>query len=959
MTTNLAMRRARGITARYHAEQARGSEGIALQSPTREEQAMTAILGISAFYHDSAAALVVDGRIVAAAQEERFSRKKHDDDFPAQAIGYCLQEAGLEPGQIDWVGFYDKPYQKFDRLLETHLAYAPRGFRSFSRAIPLWMKRKLHLPRVMNERLGGAYRKRYVFAEHHESHAASAFFPSPFEEAAILTLDGVGEWATAAWGAGRGNRVELTHVQRFPHSLGLLYSAFTQYAGFEVNDGEYKLMGLAPYGEPKHVDRILENLLDLKDDGSFRLDMSYFDYGHGLTMISPKFAELFGGPPRQPGGPMTQRDKDVAASIQKVTEEIMLRAARHVRRETGLTRLCLAGGVALNCVGNGRILREGPFDDVWIQPAAGDAGGALGVALLIWHQLLENERVPSRGDSQAGSLLGDAFDDDAIEAVLRREGAVHERLPNDEALTARVADALAAGEVVGWFQGRMEFGPRALGSRSILGDARDPEMRSRINRMVKFREGFRPFAPIVLAEDATEWFDLAPGRESPYMLLVAPVAGGRRTIPAVTHVDGSARVQTVDAERFPLLHRLLVAFRERTGCPVLVNTSFNLGWDPIVRTPREAYETFMSSELDLLCVGRFLVTKRSQRAAVRQQPDGRRDEVLDDLLVSPCCGGALSRRDDAYRCATCAREFPIEDGIPRLFWPHEGMDGGGDVTEIVKAFYEETPFPNYDEHETVRSLVEKSRRGLYARRLDESIPFNSEVLEIGCGTGQLANFLGISCRRVIATDMCLHSLRLGESFRRVHGLARVRFLQMNLFCPAVAPSRFDVVICNGVLHHTSDPWGGFATLVPLVKPGGHFVLGLYNRWGRLLSGARRSVFRLTGGRARWIDPVLHRSQLDPEKSRAWFADQYRHPHESTHTAGEVLRRFDEAGLDFVRGIPALRPDDDGLAGESLFEPQPAGTRFERGVVQAMQILAPGQREGGFFVMIGRKREDAP
>jgi SAM-dependent methyltransferase len=462
----------------------------------------------------------------------------------------------------------------------------------------------------------------------------------------------------------------------------------------------------------------------------------------------------------------------------------------------------------------------------------------------------------------------------------------------------------------------------------------------------------------VLAEDAAEWFDLAPGRESPYMLLVAPVATERRTIPSVTHVDGSARVQTVDVTRSPLLHQLLVAFKERTGCPVLVNTSFNLGWDPIVRTPREAYEVFMSSELDLLCLGRCIVEKRSQRATVQERPDDRHDEVLDGILASPCCGAELPLRDRAYHCAECGREFPIEDRIPRLFWPHPGMNSGDDVTEIVKAFYEETPFPNYDEHETVRSLVEKSRRGLYARRLDESIPFNSEVLEIGCGTGQLANFLGLSCRRVVATDICLNSLRLGESFRRTHGLSRVRFLQMNLFRPAVARSRFDVVICNGVLHHTSDPWAGFAKLVPLVKPGGHFVLGLYNRWGRILTGLRQNAFRLTGGRARWIDPVLRRSGLDPEKRRAWFADQYRHPHESRHTAGEVLRRFDEAGLDFVRGIPALRPEDDGLAGGSLFDPQPAGTRFERGVVQAMQILAPGQREGGFFVMIGRKREDA-
>jgi carbamoyltransferase len=806
--------------------------------PAGQGSGVTAILGISAFYHDAAAALVVDGRIVAAAQEERFSRKKHDDGFPVQAIEYCLEEAELPPEQLDYVGFYDKPYQKFDRLLETYLAYAPKGFRSFAKSIPLWMKRKLHLPREMNQGLHDAYKKRYVFAEHHESHAASAFFPSPFEEAAILTLDGVGEWATASYGTGRGNRVELSHIQKFPHSLGLLYSAFTYYGGFAVNRGEYKLMGLAPYGEPKYRDLILENLMDLKEDGSFRLDMSYFDYCQGLTMISKKFEELFGGPPRRPDAPIEPRDKDIAASIQRVTEEVMLRSARHVHAQTGLSKLCLAGGVALNCVGNGRILREGPFREIWIQPAAGDAGGALGVALLIWHQLLENERIPSPTDAQDGSLLGAAYDDDEIAAFLESEGVPYERFEGDEPLCDRVAGAIAAGDVVGWFQDRMEFGPRALGSRSILGDARDPEMQSRINQKVKFREGFRPFAPIVLREHAAEWFELAADRESPYMLLVAPVAD-HAVIPAVTHVDDSARVQTVDEARFPRLHRLLTAFHERTGCPVLVNTSFNLGWDPIVRTPKEAYETFMSCGLDVLCLGRFVLEKRAQAATVRATDDGASDEVLDGLLLSPCCGEELARRGDAFICSECRHEFPVTDDIPQLFWPHEGSDDGEDVTDAVQAFYEETPFPNYDEHDSVRSLIEKSRRGHYARRLDEAISFNTHILEVGCGTGQLANFLGRSCRRVIATDMCLNSLRLGDAFRREHALERVRFLQMNLFRPAVRAEQFDVVICSGVLHHTSAPYEGFSKLVPLLKPGGHFVLGLYNRYGRMFTDTRR------------------------------------------------------------------------------------------------------------------------
>jgi carbamoyltransferase len=446
---------------------------------------MTAILGISAYYHDSAAALVVDGEIVAAAQEERFTRKKHDYGFPAKAIEFCLEHAGLEPGQLDYVGFYDKPFLKFERLLETYLAYSPAGFRSFLQAMPLWLRQKLHLPREMSRELKHQYRKRFVFTEHHESHAASAFFPSPFEEAAILTLDGVGEWATASWGCGRGNRIELKQEMRFPHSIGLLYSAFTYYTGFTVNSGEYKLMGLAPYGEPKYVNQILEKLVDLKDDGSLRLDMSYFNYCQGLTMTSQKFDQLFGGPPRVPDAPLTQRDMDVAASIQKVTEEAMLRSARHIHAQTGLTKLCLAGGVALNCVGNGRVLREGPFDDIWIQPAAGDAGGALGVALFIWHQLLNQPRTPRPTDSQRGSLLGPSFSDDQIKQFLDSVDANYSRIDDDQQLCDHVANQIADGNVVGWFQNAMEFGPRALGSRSLLGDPRNSQMQTVMNVKVK------------------------------------------------------------------------------------------------------------------------------------------------------------------------------------------------------------------------------------------------------------------------------------------------------------------------------------------------------------------------------------------------------------------------------------------------------------------------------------------
>jgi carbamoyltransferase len=593
---------------------------------------VTAILGISAFYHDSAAALVVDGKIVAAAQEERFTRIKHDHEFPVSAVEYCLKEAGLRPEQIDYVGFYDKPLLKFERLLETYLAHAPAGFPSFLRAMPLWLKQKLHLPREMRNSLHGTYKKRFIFTEHHESHAASAFFPSPFEEAAIITLDGVGEWATASYGVGRGNKISLTHELRFPHSLGLLYSAFTYYCGFRVNSGEYKLMGLAPYGEPKYVDRV-RKLLDLKDDGSFRLDMSYFNYCAGLTMTSPKFHDLFGSPPRGAETPLEQRHMDIAASIQQVTEDIMLRITRHVQRETGTKNLCLAGGVALNCVGNGKVLREGPFERIWIQPAAGDAGGALGVALFTWHQLLGNARQVDRADAQHGSLLGPAFGNDEVRAFLDGKGANYEYLPDEEELVARVAQLMSEEKVVGWVQGRMEFGPRALGCRSIIGDARSEKMQSVMNVKIKFRESFRPFAPCVLKERVSEFFDMRPDEESPYMLLVAPVQEGKRTapdpraehltgieklkvkrsvVPAVTHVDFSARVQTVDDERNHRFYRLMKAFESRTGCPVIINTSFNVRGEPIVCTPADAYKCFLGTDMDVLVLENCVLVKAQQ-----------------------------------------------------------------------------------------------------------------------------------------------------------------------------------------------------------------------------------------------------------------------------------------------------------------------------------------------------------
>jgi carbamoyltransferase len=607
---------------------------------------LTTILGISAFYHDSAACLVRDGEIVAAAQEERFTRKKHDSEFPKHAVEYCLREAGIGLAELDYVGFYDKPLLKFERILENYLGVAPRGIKSFLTAMPVWLKEKLFTRDQIRRELDG-YPGPVLFSEHHESHAASAFYPSPFAEAAVLTLDGVGEWATSSYGVGRGSSLDLLAELHYPHSLGMLYSAFTYYTGFKVNSGEYKVMGLAPYGEPRYVDLILDKLVQLREDGSFKLNMEYFNYLHGLTMTNGAFDRLFGGPPRQAESEITQREMDLAASIQVVTEEIMLNMARHVHRETGMENLCLAGGVALNCVGNGRLLREGPFKRLWIQPAAGDAGGALGVALTIYHKVLGNERHHrSEGDSMHGSYLGPAFSDDEIESFLTSVGAVAEKLPVPE-LIDRTARALADEKVVGWLQGRMEFGPRSLGDRSILGDPRSRKMQSIMNLKIKFRESFRPFAPSVLREHLTEYFELDV--DSPYMLLVAPVRKERRIamtgaqqslfgiaklnvprsdIPAVTHVDYSARIQTVHRETNPLYHALLERFHALTGCAVLVNTSFNVRGEPIVCTPRDAYLCFMRTEMDHLVLGPYLLDKTRQ-PALRDDVDWRTQYQLD------------------------------------------------------------------------------------------------------------------------------------------------------------------------------------------------------------------------------------------------------------------------------------------------------------------------------------------
>ena len=600
------------------------------------------ILGLSAFYHDSAACLIQDGRIIAAAQEERFTRTKHDARFPDQAIAYCLAEAGIIPEQIDQVVFYEKPFLKFERLLETYLAFAPRGFRSFALSMPAWIKNKLFQKSVLTQALSNAlgetidWQSRLLFSQHHLSHAASAFYPSPFERAAVLTLDGVGEWTTSSLAVGQGKRLTILKEIHFPHSLGLLYSAFTYYTGFKVNSGEYKVMGLAPYGKPRYADLITEHLVDVADDGSFQLDMRYFDYATGLTMTTKHFHKLFGGPPRQPEAEITQREMDLAASVQKVTEDIVLKLARSIRRQTGEKNLCLAGGVALNCVANGLLARANLFDKIWVQPAAGDAGGALGAALAAWHLHLDGERPKlTLRDPMQGSYLGPAFSDKDASTALNGCGGIFKRYSEPELLTY-VTTALSAGKAIGWMQGRMEFGPRALGARSILADPRSAIMQSQLNLKVKYRESFRPFAPAVLSEHVSEWFEHEA--DSPYMLFVAPIRESRRhpisaldaaqtgldrlkvprsVIPAVTHVDYTARLQTVHQETNPKFHALLSQFFDETGCPLLVNTSFNVRGEPIVCTPEQAFKCFMGTELDVLVIGNLLLLKEDQDPTLR------------------------------------------------------------------------------------------------------------------------------------------------------------------------------------------------------------------------------------------------------------------------------------------------------------------------------------------------------
>jgi carbamoyltransferase len=935
---------------------------------------LTSILGISAFYHDSAAALLIDGELVAAVQEERFTRIKYDANFPKRSIDYCVKAAGLNLENIDYVAFYEKPLTKFDRLLETYLSFAPEGFASFKKAMPLWLREKLRQDRRIRKELDGLYKSRVIYLSHHESHAASAFFPSPFQEAAIWTMDGVGEWATTTFGVGRGNRLSLERQITFPHSLGLLYSAFTYYCGFTVNSGEYKLMGLAPYGKPIYRDRILERLIDLKADGSFWLDMNYFNYCQGLTMTNSRFNELFGGVPRHPETYIEQHYMDMAASVQAVTEEVFLRIGRHIHERTGQKQLVMAGGVALNCVANGKLLREGPFEEIWIQPAAGDAGGALGSAFFVWHQLLDRPRIPAQPDGQAASLLGPNYGAAEIRECLDAAGARYQQFTKDEALLDRVADLLAEGKVVGWFQGRAEFGPRALGARSILADPRLAGMQSTINLKIKFREGFRPFAPAVLKSHAHEWFNLRPNEDSPYMLLVAPVADSRllpvdrpepegigprlrrvrSEIPAVTHIDNSARVQTVD-ERHGRFFELLNVFYRKTGCPCLVNTSFNLSWEPIVQQPVEAYRTFMQSEMDVLVLGDFLLLKSEQPLGM--QLNGRAgDQAVaspESPWADPISGEPLIAGPDSLTNRVSGVCYPIENGIGKLFVPSEEVTDGIDVTDLVQQFYEKTPFPNYDDIDNGRALLEKGRAGTFARLLNEQIPFGASVLEVGCGTGQLASFLAIANRAVLGIDVCWNSLTLAEHFKQEQGITRATFAQMNLFRPALKDGFFDFVISNGVLHHTGNCRAAFQRVSKLVKPRGYLVVGLYHWYGRkLVHYPRRQVVRWMPSLAPMLDPHFGRIRSQP-KHDAWYRDQYEHPHETCHTMDEVLAWMTEDGLEFINSVPKPNGGTALSADEALFDQRSSGSAWSRLTSQLAHVPS-GYREGGFFIMIARR-----
>ena len=908
------------------------------------------ILGISGYGSDRAVALITNGVLVAAAREDRFTRVVEEDGFPHQALRWCLAEAGVSIEQIDLVAFAEKPLQRFERALETAVAWAPLGFGYFTRVLPGVLGRRLTMGRELDKALGLKGR-RYIWVEQAEAHAATAWFGSTGTgDAAILVMDAAGERASMAWGVGRTGRIELRAEQAQPHNLGLVWAAVARHLGFAAVGGERKVMDLARHGQPTQYEALLRGLCELRDDGSFRLDMDCWERGADETRTSPVFHARFGAP-RHPYDPIEQKHKDLAASVQRLHEEVLLRTARHVQAQTKLDRLVLSGSLCANSLANARLVREGPFRSVEVHPSCAGGSLALGAALLVSRQLLGQ-------DGQASVLCGPSSTLDETRAALD-EGKATWSAVEREALVQRTTSALTAGQMVAWAQGRAELAQHSLGARCLLADPRGPAVRDRMELRVRFQQGFGALRALVLQERAHEWFEVGQANLTAGLIEVPP--RNAAMLPAVVQPNGTVCVQTVDRVQQPELAAVLEAFERATGCAVLATESLALGSGPLALSARDAWIMFMTGEGDALALGTAWLDKRAQRAeqdARRPDPRGATPDNADDdpalreLLRCPACGGAFAFTGiEAASCQGCGAQRVREEGLWKMFQPDAPFDG--DITQMVKSFYEAHPFPGYDASDTAQTMVEEARAGIYARQLGEQIPFNGRVLEVGCGTGQLSNYLGIATRTQFGADLCLNSLRLAEGFRSRQRLNHVRLVQMNLFKPCFAPESFDVVLCNGVLLTTSDPEGGFRSIARLVKPGGHIIIGSYNTYGRLGVDTRRQFFRLTGGRMRWVDPYIRKVRMSPEKEDAWFHDQYLHPNETKQSMGEILAWFDRAGIQFVNAVPKTTPWETYTEGEQLFTPAQRGTKFERALVQ-LQMIKTGNQEGGFFIMIGRK-----
>ncbi len=897
------------------------------------------ILALSAFHQDAAAALLVDGVPVAVGCEARFTRKRGERAFPIASVQACLERANTRLDAIDYVAFAGKPLAQFERRVEALLALAPRGFGKLRHEITDWLTRDIGCARALDKGLGVRGR-RYVFVPQHEALAAAAFYTSRFESCALLTADGRTGWTSVAIGRGSSAGLEALAEQRFPHGFEALAAALRAFLALEGDVDEDELVALAARGRPVHLDRLHRELVDAREQGAFASTRAAFDVLNGAS--SPDVLErIFGTPPRARGAAFEAAHADAAAALRDLSAELLLNIAREARRTTNANHLAAALHVPFGSVAWARVALEAGFERVHHAPSGSAA--ALGAAFFVEHAILGRERR---------ALVPGAF----ARAGIASTNTVSASTPARAIPTAfdvdRVVNGIAAGQRIGLACGRAESGLVAAGARCVLADAQSPAVWNALAAQRGSLLGGTVRGLCVPFAKAHEWFDVPRGSVSYGNSCVWSVRTERRAQLAGTEF---ARVLTVDPDRHPEVARILDAFERAQSLPVLVHIPLALPGEPLVARIEDARRVFLSSDLDALVLDDRIEEKSVRHAQIEARrivnAHAESDAGLDALWACPACTGALSRDESGARCTACKRVFVQEDGIWRLFHPHEPHEG--DVTDLVKGFYEEHPFPNYDVGESVGSLMEKSRRGVYARQLFEQIPFDARVLEVGCGTGQLSNFLGIGCRTVVGTDLCLNSLRLAETFRSGQGLSRVRFAQMNLFRPAFAPASFDVVLCNGVLHHTADPRGGFESIARLVKPGGLIVIGLYNTYGRLLLDARRVVFRLTGGRFKWIDSYLRNTPMSKEKIDAWFHDQYRHPHESKHTMGEVLQWFQASGFEFVHGVPPTSPWTDYSEDAALFEREEAGTKVERALAQT-KMIATGSREGGFFIMIGRK-----